>query len=71
MLVEGNARKVILVSAEGKRLLPGGDIPPGTYNVDADFGSGIPNRAMSGLVVTGGKTVVIKCQSGFDTCSKK
>jgi len=71
VLVEGNARKVILVGSDGKRINPGANIPPGTYNVDADFGTGIPNRAMTGLVVEGGKTVTIKCASGFDTCSKK
>ncbi len=63
--VTGDADKVSLVGAAG-RFSPG-DVPAGTYAVEAAFGGGA--LAPAGKVtVEGGGSVTIKCVSDFAKC---
>ncbi len=63
--VSGDADSILLVGAGGR--FPPGEVPAGTYSVEAAFGGGA--LAPAGKVtVTAGQSVTIKCVADFARC---
>jgi serine/threonine protein kinase len=67
--VSGAATTVFLVR-DGQRFPPG-EVPPGTYTIEATFPNTQMGMAEVGEVqIRAGETVEIKCRSGFFACSR-
>jgi serine/threonine protein kinase len=60
------ANAVWLIGGVGKIALPA-DVPPDTYQVDADFGNGA-FQAGNALIVEAGQNVSLTCSAGFASC---
>jgi 3-oxoacyl-ACP reductase-like protein len=61
----GDATGVVLV-ANGKRYSPG-EVPPGTYTIEASFGGQAPTAAGS-ITLAAGQSVTIQCNGAFMKC---
>lgn len=61
----GDADAVFLV-AGGKRYSPG-DLPAGTYTIEASFGGQAPTAAGS-ITLSAGQTATVKCNGSFMKC---
>lgn len=64
----GDGEKVVLISG-GKRITLPGRVRAGTYNVKADFGSGL--TAAGRVTVPSGKTITVHCDGRFALCKIK
>jgi serine/threonine-protein kinase len=63
----GDARQVQLRTADGARL-PAGEVPPGSYVIEASFDAGSPMHA-GNLVIRAGQRVTLDCRSSTLSCS--
>lgn len=63
--VTGDARAVTLV--QGSKRRPPGEVPPGAYTVEADFGAG---AVLAGNVTAAaGQSVTLRCVAAFTRCA--
>jgi hypothetical protein len=63
----GDARQVQLRTADGARL-PAGEVPPGSYVIEASFDAGSPMHA-GNLVIRAGQRVTLDCRASTLSCS--
>ncbi len=64
----GDAVKVWLVSAAGRRVARG-TVPAGRYDIEADFGDGVPTPAGE-LDLGAGDEAALKCSKAFKRCKR-
>jgi len=64
--VVGDAQEVWFVGG-GERYAPG-QVPVGSYTIEADFGGGRSSSAAGSVVVSEGQIHTVKCSRSFSTC---
>jgi len=67
--VDGPVERVVLVAGETRHPVPG-DVPPGTYNIEATF-PGRPPAPAGQVTVHEGEAVTLECKAGFFLCQPR
>ncbi len=65
--VEGDAVSVELIDGAGRRHLPG-SLPPGRYDLEADFADGTTIRQPGQITVRAGVSTTLRCSQLAQTC---
>ena len=68
VVVDGDARSVMLIDSQGQRHPPG-RLAPGTYDLEASFASGATIRQPDRVTVRAGRTVRLRCVALMETCN--
>ena len=66
--VSGDARRVVLVGADGREHAPGDALPVGNYDVRATFSSGATITRAGLVSVRAGETAVVTCSAAVESC---